>query len=121
MLLIVKSFLSLLDILFPETIIKVITPLKQMRAIQPSINLWDTPEKYNGWADRTTWNCALWINNEPSIYNIAAVCDTYTDFLWEMQAMCGFYSTPDGADYGEANLEEMNELIKEITEPVDCY
>ena len=121
MLLIVKSFLSLLDILFPETIIKVITPLKQMRAIQPSINLWDTPEKYNGWADRTTWNCALWINNEPSIYNIAAVCDTYTDFLWEMQAMCGFYSTPDGADYGEANHEEMNQLSNEITEPVDCY
>ena len=119
MLLIVKSFLSLLDILFPETIIKVITPLKQMRAIQPSINLWDTPEKYNGWADRTTWNCALWINNEPSIYNIAAVCDTYTDFLWEMQAMCGFYSTPDGADYGEANYDEMNLLIQEIQEPID--
>ena len=113
MLLIVKSFLSLLDILFPETIIKVITPLKQMRAIQPSINLWDTPEKYNGWADRTTWNCALWINNEQSIYNIAAVCDTYTDFLWEMQAMCGFYSTPDGADWGEANIDELNEVIFE--------
>ena len=119
MLQIIKSLLSLLDILFPETIIKVITPLKQMRAIQPSINLWDTPEKYNGWADRTTWNCALWINNEPSIYNIAAVCDTYTDFLWEMQAMCGFYSTPDGADYGEANYDEINEVIQEIKEPIE--
>jgi len=117
MLLIVKSFLSLLDILFPETIIKVITPLKQMRAIQPSINLWDTPEKYNGWTDWTTWNCALWINNEQSIYNIAKDCNDYIDFLFEMQAMCGFYSTPDGADYGEANLDEMNELIKEIS---DC-
>ena len=116
MLLIVKSFLSLLDILFPETIIKVITPLKQMRAIQPSINLWDTPEKYNGWHDWTTWNCALWINNEETIYNIAKDCNDYIDFLFEMQAMCGFYSTPDGADYGEANLEEMNELIKEISE-----
>ena len=119
MLLIVKSFLSLLDILFPETIIEVIKPLNQMQAIQPSINLWDTPVKYNGWADWTTWNCALWINNEQSIYNVAAVCDTYTDFLWEMQAMCGFYSTPDGADYGEANYDEMNLLIQEIQEPID--
>jgi len=116
MLLIVKSFLSLLDILFPETIIKVITPLKQMRAMQPSINLWDTPEKFNGWHDWTTWNCALWINNEQTIYNIAKDCNDYIDFLFEMQAMCGFYSTPDGADYGEANLDEMNELIKEISE-----
>ena len=86
------------------------------KTIQPSINLWDRKEKYNGWADWTTWNCALWINNEESIYNIAKDCNDYIDFLFEMQAMCGFYSTPDGADYGEANLEEMNELIKEISE-----
>jgi len=117
MLLIVKPFLSLLDILFPETIIKVITPLIQMKTIQPSINLWDRQEKYNGWSDYTTWNCALWINNDQTLYSIAKECNDYIDFLWEMQAMCGFYSTPDGADYGEANLDEMNELIKEIS---DC-
>ena len=86
------------------------------KAIQPSNNLWDTPEKFNGWSDWTTWNVALWINNEESIYNIAKDCNDYIDFLFEMQAMCGFYSTPDGADYGEANLDEMNELIKEISE-----
>ena len=89
------------------------------KALQPSLNLWDRKENYNVWTDWTTWNCALWINNEQSIYNIAAVCDTYTDFLWEMQAMCGFYSTPDGADYGEANYDEMNLLIQEIQEPID--
>ena len=116
MLQIIKSLLSLLDILFPETIIRVITPLNQMQTVQPKLNLWDTPEKYNGWTDWTTWNCALWINNEQTIYNIAKDCNDYIDFLFEMQAMCGFYSTPDGADYGEANLDEMNELIKEISE-----
>ena len=104
---------------FPETIIRVITPLIKMQAIQPSINLWDRKEKYNGWSDWTTWNCALWINNEQSIYNIAKDCNDYIDFLFEMQAMCGFYSTPDGADYGEANLEEMNELVKSITKPIE--
>ena len=111
--------LSLLDILFPDATMNLVKKLSPMKTIQPSINLWDRKEKYNGWADWTTWNCALWINNEQSIYNIAAVCDTYTDFLWEMQAMCGFYSTPDGADYGEANYDEMNLLIQEIQEPID--
>ena len=111
--------LSLLDILFPDATMKLVKKLSPMKTIQPSINLWDRKEKYNGWADWTTWNCALWINNEQSIYNVAAVCDTYSDFLWEMQAMCGFYSTPDGADYGEANYDEMNEVIQEIKEPID--
>ena len=108
--------LNLLDILFPDATLKLVKKLSPMKTIQPSINLWDTPEKYNGWHDWTTWNVALWINNEESIYNIAKDCNDYIDFLFEMKAMCGFYSTPDGADYGEANLDEMNELIKEISE-----
>ena len=33
--------------------------------------------------------------------------------------MCGFFETPDGADYGEADYDEMNEVIQEITEPMD--
>ena len=108
--------LSLLDILFPIATMNLVKKLSPMKTIQPSINLWDTPEKYNGWHDWTTWNVALWINNEESIYNIAKDCNDYIDFLFEMQAMCGFYSTPEGADWGEANLDEMNELIKEISE-----
>jgi len=108
--------LSILDILFPDATLKLVKKLSPMKTIQPSINLWDKKEKFNGWSDWTTWNVALWINNEETIYNIAKDCNDYIDFLFEMQAMCGFYSTPDGADYGEANLEEMNELIKEISE-----
>ena len=111
--------LSLLDILFPDATLKLVKQFSLMNFSQPKLNLSDIKEKYNGWTDWTTWNCALWINNEQSIYNVAAVCDTYSDFLWEMQAMCGFYSTPDGADYGEANYDEMNLLIQEIQEPID--
>ena len=111
--------LSLLDILFPDATLKLVKQFSLMNFSQPKLNLSDIKETYNGWTDWTTWNCALWINNEQSIYNVAAVCDTYSDFLWEMQAMCGFYSTPDGADYGEANYDEMNELIEEIKEPID--
>ena len=92
-----------------------------MQTVQPKLNLSDTKKTYNGWADYTTWNCALWINNEPAIYNVASACKDYAEFLYEMQAMCGFFETPDGADYGEADYDEMNELIQEITEPTDCY
>ena len=92
-----------------------------MQTIQQKINLSDTKKTYNGWADYTTWNCALWINNEPTIYNLAAECVDYAEFLYEMQVMCGFFETPDGADYGEADYDEMNELIQSITEQTDCY
>ena len=92
-----------------------------MLTVQPKLNLSDTKKKYNGWADYTTWNCALWINNEPTIYNLAAECVDYSEFLYEMQVMCGFFETPDGADYGEADYDEMNELIQSITEQTECY
>jgi len=105
--------LSLLDILFPDATLKLVKKLSPMKTIQPSINLWDRKEKYNGWADWTTWNCALWINNEESIYNIAKDCNDYIDFLFEMQAMCGSFATPDGADWGEANIKELDEVISE--------
>ena len=113
MLLIVKSLLSLLDMLFPETIIRVVNKLSPMKTIQPSINLCDTPEKYNGWNDWTTWNVALWINNDECFYNIAKDCKDYMDFLYEMQYMIGSFATPDGADWGEANIEELDEVIAE--------
>ena len=114
--------LSLLDILFPDAtlkLVKTINPLIMFpypKSIQPSINLWDTPEKYNGWHDWTTWNDALCINNDQTFYSIAKECKNYADFLYEMQAMIGSFATPDGADWGEANIEEMNELIEEISE-----
>ena len=111
--------LSLLDILFPDAtlkLVKTINPLIMFKAIQPSINLWDTPEKYNGWHDWTTWNVALWIRNDLCYYNIAKDCKDYMDFLFEMHSMIGSFATPDGADWGEANIEEMNEVIEEISE-----
>ena len=87
--------LRLLDILFPDAtlkLVKTINPLIMFpypKTVQPSINLWDTPEKYNGWHDWTTWNVALWINNDQTFYSIAKECKNYADFLYEMQAMIG--------------------------------
>ena len=105
--------LSLLDILFPNATINLVKKLSPMKTIQPSINLWDKKEKYNGWSDWTTWNVALWIRNDYGFYSIAKDCKDYMDFLYEMQAMIGSFATPDGADWGEANIEEMNEVIEE--------
>ena len=105
--------LSLLDILFPDATLKLVKAITPMKTLQPSINLWDTPEKYNGWNDWTTWNVALWINNDECFYNIAKDCKDYMDFLYEMQYMIGSFATPDGADWGEANIEELNEVISE--------
>ena len=82
---------------------------------QTSFNFSDINETYNGWADWTTWNVALWINNDLTYYNIAKECKDYMDFLYEMQAMIGSFATPDGADWGEANRKEMQELIEEIS------
>ena len=108
--------LSILDILFPDAtlkLVKTINPLIMFKAIQPSINLWDTPQKYNGWTDWTTWNVALWINNDECFYNIAKDCKDYMDFLYEMQYMIGSFATPDGADWGEANIKELDEVISD--------
>ena len=86
----------------------------QTMTAQTSFNLSDIKETYNGWADWTTWNVALWINNDECLYSIAKECETYNEFLYEMQDMIGSMATPDGADWGEANLSEMAELISEI-------
>jgi len=113
--------LSLLDILFPDATLKLVKAITPMKTLQPSINLWDTPEKYNGWNDWTTWNVALWIRNDQTYYNIATECKDYMDFLYEMQSMIGSFATPDGADWGEANIEEMNEVIEEISNVTNCF
>ena len=105
--------LSLLDILFPDATMELVKKLSPMKTIQPSINLWDTPEKYNGWNDWTTWNVALWIRNDQPYYNIAKDCKDYMDFLYEMQYMIGSFATPDGGDLGEPNIKELDEVISE--------
>ena len=84
-----------------------------MTITQTSFNLSDTREDYNGWTDWTTWNCALWIGGDESFYNIARECRDYIEFLNEIQ-MIGSHATPDGADWGEADLDEMNEMMEDL-------
>ena len=91
----------------------ILLSLTQMTITQTSFNLSDTRKDYNGWKDWTTWNAALWIGGDEGFYNIARECRDYIEFLNEMQ-MIGSHATPDGADWGEADLDEMNEMMKDL-------
>ena len=70
---------------------------------QTSLNLTDLPKReYNGWPDWTTWNCALWINNDEGLYNIARHWEDWFDFIVSMQDL-EMNKTPDGAKWTEAD------------------
>ena len=80
---------------------------------QTSFNLTDLPKKeYNGWADWTTWNCALWIGNDEGLYNMARNCVDYIDFI--NNVIDFLPKTPDGAIWDEADVFEMNEMMAEL-------
>jgi hypothetical protein len=68
-------------------------------------NVLDT--SYNGWENYETWNVALWINNDQSLYEIAQECDSYEDFV---QVIGVGYSTPDGVKFADpkVNIIQLN-------------
>jgi len=44
---------------------------------------------YNGWKNYETWNVALWIANDPGLYNIAIGCKDYTEYCRRMSEFLG--------------------------------
>ena len=81
---------------------------------QTSFNLTDLPKReYNGWSDWTTWNCALWINNDQGLYSIAKTCEDWFDFIAAMSEY-DMNKTPDGAKWTEADYDEMSEMMAEL-------
>ena len=71
--------------------------------------------KYNGWANYETWNVALWINNDPGFYSVAAEAEEIGDFIDYVMAN-GHDATPDGVDWDgpELDYEALDELIASI-------
>lgn len=80
-----------------------------------------TMSDYNGWNNRGTWNVALWINNDESIYKGAVEFmkdykgkQPYVDFL----ESCGLdtQKTPDGFEYvnEERDYEALNKMMMEF-------
>lgn len=72
-------------------------------------------DTYNGWANRATWNVALWIQNDEGLYNFAKECGSYKTFRETMREV-GYTETPDQVSYNDSALdtERLNELIQEL-------
>lgn len=69
---------------------------------------------FNGWANYHTWNVALYIQNEYSLYKTARGCDTYQDFL-NWSGLEGTV-TGDGVSWTDPDLDiqELDEMIQDL-------
>ena len=76
---------------------------------------------YNGWANYETWNVALYIGNDYSLYTMAKETaeagGTYDDFAESLKE-CGAYITPDGVSWTHPTLdtEELDEMLNELVD-----
>jgi hypothetical protein len=70
-------------------------------------------DRYHGWANWATWNVALWIQNDESLYYAAKECRTYQDLV-SMLRDCGSKETPDGCRWDDPAIDgiEINDLMQ---------
>jgi hypothetical protein len=73
-------------------------------------------ETYNGWSNYETWNVALWIGNDASLYTIALGCEDYAEFQELMIDDLGCKATRDGVLWNDPELNhiELDEMIREL-------
>lgn len=80
---------------------------------------------YNGWKNYETWNVALWISNDESLYCLAKHSKNYEEFQTGLQEFYGggetrkpsiCYSTPDDVAWNDSGLDinALDEMISEL-------
>ena len=79
-----------------------------------------TEEGFNGWANHATWNVALWIGNEESLYALAkqigGANGTYSDLADVLIHTFGKTKTPDGISFADPDLdiEALDQCIADL-------
>lgn len=65
---------------------------------------------YNGWENYETWNVALWINNDESLYHLAAECGDYETLVNRLYNDFGVKETKDGVKFADpkVNVIQLN-------------
>ena len=69
---------------------------------------------YNGWANHSTWNVALWIQNDEYTYNVAKTFRQYNHFIPWLEAFWG-HQTPEGVHWTDPviDFEALDALLTE--------
>tara|TARA_B100002019_G_C20708625_1_gene329159 strand:- start:33 stop:245 length:213 start_codon:yes stop_codon:yes gene_type:complete len=69
----------------------------------------------NGFANYETWNVALWIGNDETLYRIARRAYSWRNCI-DLLMLHGFTATGDGVRYDDVNIDtdEMDELMDDL-------
>ena len=74
-----------------------------------------TDKTFNGWKNYETWNVALYIQNEYSLYQLAQEVDNYETFI-DMMRELESLETPDQVAWNDSGIDhaEINEMLKDL-------
>jgi len=69
--------------------------------------------EYNGWENYETWNVALWINNDESLYHLAMECGDYETLVHRLYEDYGVRETKDGVKFNDpkVNVIQLNSEV----------